>query len=132
MDRKTYNAAISRKYRMAHKKEINQRAIDLHQQEKIEVLSHYGLSGKLQCNWADCSITDVDMLSIDHTNNDGAEDRRNSIRGQGGIQTYHKLKLLGYPDGFQTLCYNHQWKKEMNRRREASRHGKYNARPKEF
>jgi len=29
-----------------------------------------------------------------------------------------KLKRDGYPEGLQTLCHNHQWKKEILRRRE--------------
>ena len=86
-------------------------------QLKIEVLSHYG-HGKLQCCWEDCEVCDPDMLTIDHIDNSGAEDRR---KGQqyGGTQFYSILKNSGYPEGFQTLCQNHQWKKEMLRRRAA-------------
>ena len=31
---------------------------------------------------------------------------------------YKARRKAGFPDGFQTLCHNHQWKKELMRRRE--------------
>jgi hypothetical protein len=57
------------------------------------------------------------MLSIDHAENNGAEERRNN-KSNAGITFYAKLKSLGFPVGYQTLCHNHQWKKELMRRRE--------------
>ena len=84
---------------------------------KTEVLMHYGLMGRLQCSWAECEVTDIDMLSLDHIHNDGAQDRNSSQRGGGGKVTYHRVRKEGFPDGFQTLCHNHQWKKELMRRR---------------
>jgi len=42
---------------------------------KLEVLSHYG-HGKLQCAWPGCNVVDVDMLSLDHINNDGGKERK--------------------------------------------------------
>lgn len=87
---------------------------------KIEVLSHYGKLGKLQCVWDGCNIIDVDMLTIDHINNDGHKDR--AIKGYRfkGYQMYNNLKKAGYPSNLhlQTLCANHQLKKEMIRKRE--------------
>lgn len=83
---------------------------------KIEVLSHYGPEGKLQCAWPGCLVDDIDMLSLDHVNNDGAKDRNNH-RGAGGVVLYQRLRRIDFPEGFQTLCHNHQWKKELMRRR---------------
>lgn len=85
---------------------------------KLDVLSHYGPNGKLQCCWPDCAVTDVDMLSLDHIKNDGAAHRReHGGRGHyGGYMLYRDLQRDGYPEGFQTLCHNHQWKKELMRR----------------
>ena len=87
---------------------------------KLDVLSHYGPEGKLQCSWPDCPVTDVDMLSIDHIANDGAEHRRkHGGRGHyGGYMMYRDLQRQGYPEGFQTLCHNHQWKKQLMLRTE--------------
>jgi hypothetical protein len=88
---------------------------------KVEVLRHYGLDNHLQCAWPDCSVTDVDMLSLDHVNNDGAADRQRmsgSKHGGGGQELYRRVLRDGWPDGFQTLCFNHQMKKELLRKRE--------------
>ena len=83
---------------------------------KIQTLSHYGKNGALQCCWPGCEVNDVDVLSLDHCNDGGAEDRR--ARGStGGYGFYILLRREGFPAGYQTLCHNHQWKKEIMRRR---------------
>jgi hypothetical protein len=82
---------------------------------KEEVLAHYGPAEKLQCCWEGCTVIDPDMLTIDHIDNTGSSDRKGSYKG--GVSFYMKLKRDGYPEGFQTLCHNHQWKKEILRRR---------------
>ncbi len=84
---------------------------------KTEVLSHYGKQSKLQCCWPGCEVLDPDMLTIDHIDNSGAEARRKD-KNNGGATLYARLKRQSYPDGFQTLCHNHQWKKELMRRRD--------------
>jgi hypothetical protein len=82
---------------------------------KIDVLTHYGKGKRLQCCWEGCTIIDPDMLSIDHVNNDGAADRR---KGRAGTNLYTYLISHEYPIGYQTLCFNHQMKKEITRQRE--------------
>jgi hypothetical protein len=84
------------------------------EQRKVKVLSYYGKDKTLQCCWEGCSICDPDMLSIDHVNNDGAKDRKTRRTGN---SLYLSLEKDGYPEGFQTLCHNHQWKKEILRRK---------------
>lgn len=113
---KEQNRQHSRAWRKAHPSYESDYAVQL----KIEVLSHYGPQGRLQCNWPECEVTDVDMLSLDHVQNDGAQDRRSVNRGRhdGGTHIYHRVRKADFPDGFQTLCHNHQWKKELMRRRE--------------
>lgn len=57
-----------------------------------------------------CGITDPDVLSIDHMDNDGAEHRRQL----GNNSTYRLLTWLrdnGYPPNYQPLCRNCNWKK---------------------
>jgi hypothetical protein len=57
-----------------------------------------------------CGEIDVDVLCLDHINNDGAEQRR---EGQGsGLKLYTNLKKLGYPSGFRVLCFNCNSSKE--------------------
>ena len=85
------------------------------QRLKQEVLTHYGKDGNLQCCWPECTIKDLDMLSLDHVNDDGAEHRKHIGKG---TRMYLWAKRCGFPVGIlQTLCHNHQWKKELTRRR---------------
>ena len=70
------------------------------------------------CSWPDCEIDDVDMLSLDHIANDGAKERREHHTRKSGAAAYRRLRNSGYPIGYQTLCWNHQWKKEIVRVRD--------------
>ena len=85
---------------------------------KLDVLSHYGPNGILRCSWSGCVIDDVDMLVLDHVNDNGAEEKRKlgGSNGRGHV-FYQRLKSLGFPDGYQTLCCNHNHKKEILRSR---------------
>jgi hypothetical protein len=87
---------------------------------KLAALTRYGKGGEPACCWEGCNVTDPDMLSIDHVNDDGAEHRKRMEDGRrrtcGGSNFYRMLRQTGYPDGYQTLCHNHQWKKEILRR----------------
>ena len=86
------------------------------------VLKRYGKGYKLQCCWRGCLVADVDMLSIDHIDDKGAEHRERLTKGKyrtgGGLNFYGWLLRNNFPEGFQTLCHNHQWKKEILRRKE--------------
>jgi hypothetical protein len=88
---------------------------------KSEVLAHYSPNGVLGCSWENCGITDSDVLTLDHINNDGADARKYTKIGSGSC-SYWFLKKNGYPDGYQTLCWNHQWKKRISILKEC--HGK--------
>jgi hypothetical protein len=83
---------------------------------KLEVLTHYGLNGTLQCCWEGCEVCDVDMLTLDHINNNGAADRKER-KNTGGVVWYAQLKRNGFPIGLQTLCANHNLKKEVVKQR---------------
>jgi hypothetical protein len=83
---------------------------------KKDVLSYYGKGGRLCCSWRNCKICDLDMLSIDHVENNGKKEEGGKNR-IGGSPLYQRLKNQGFPEGFQTLCFNHQFKKEILRRR---------------
>jgi hypothetical protein len=87
---------------------------------KREVLTHYA-HGILQCAW--CGINDIDVLCLDHVENNGKEHR--SSLGKMSQQLYRHLRKIGYPDGFQVLCANCNLKKEILRKRskrDARRH----------
>lgn len=48
-----------------------------------------------------CGETTIQFLTIDHVNNDGAEERRKH-----GPDTARRVIELGFPDTFQILCFN--------------------------
>ena len=65
-------------------------------------------------------MTDIDMLTLDHINNNGGVDARHAVsRSRTNTSTgmYTKARKQGFPDGLQTLCANHQLKKETLRAR---------------
>jgi hypothetical protein len=80
---------------------------------KEKVLTHYGHDGALECCWLSCTVRDIDMLTLDHIKNDGAIHRKEI----GLSSIYRWVKKHGFPEGFQTLCMNHQLKKEILRKR---------------
>ncbi len=97
---------------------MRQYGIDLRTRNKIAVLSHYGPNRVLQCSWDGCEISDIDMLVLDHIDDNGAEEKRKlgGSSGRGHI-FYAYLKKKKFPEGYQTLCCNHNHKKELLRNR---------------
>jgi len=75
---------------------------------KIKVLKHYG--GKCEI----CKTKDLDILTIDHLNNNGAEHRKQYRKG---MRIYQIIEKENYPPEFQILCFNCNIKKERNRGR---------------
>jgi hypothetical protein len=92
--------------------EVAIKAAKYHTDAKIQVLSHYSPNEILGCSHEGCGVSDLDMLTLDHLNNDGAE-HRDTHKISGGSSTYSYIKKNDYPDGYQTLCWNHQWKKQL-------------------
>ena len=86
---------------------------------RLEVLTQYSPNNMLRCSWTGCLVDDIDMLVLDHISNDGAKERK-KLGGKNarGWNFYLYLKQLGFPAGYQTLCCNHNHKKELTRSRE--------------
>jgi hypothetical protein len=84
---------------------------------KTEVFTHYCSDGIIRClnpyHIHPEEITDLDILTLDHINGDGYKDKDKNGRRTGGMVFYRKLKLSGYPTGFQVLCGNCQMKKKI-------------------
>ncbi len=80
---------------------------------KIKVLSHYGLNHTLHCCWPGCDVVDIDILCLDHVKDNGSEQRKTLP----GSTLYEYLVRYDFPEGYQTLCANHNLKKEILRRR---------------
>jgi hypothetical protein len=97
---------------------ISNRAVTRQEILKTEVLTHYGKHGKLKCCWEGCNVTDVDMLTLDHVNDDGFRHIENSGRRLTGIRLYIWAKRNKFPDTVQTLCGSHQLKKLISKRKE--------------
>jgi hypothetical protein len=74
---------------------------------KLLVMNHYGH----KCNWPGCNVTDINFLTGDHINNNGAEHRRKI--GTGSDVIHRWLIKNNFPPGFQVLCWNHQHFKRL-------------------
>jgi len=81
---------------------------------KQKALAIHGPNGEVRCSWEDCTVTDPDMLTLDHVENDGRE--RRSV-GEGRGNGLYRKASKGVIPGLQTLCANHNLKKELLRRR---------------
>lgn len=85
---------------------------------KKEVIAHYS-NNSMSC--AHCGNNDLDVLCIDHIENNGAQDRKeNNISCRGinnGVQIHDVLKRKNFPTGYQVLCANCNLKKEIVRKR---------------
>jgi hypothetical protein len=84
-------------------------------EEKVQALALYGPNGEIRCSWPGCIVTDPDMLTFDHVQNDGRARRK---MGERGGTTLYGRALKTFIPGLQTLCANHNLKKELMRRRE--------------
>lgn len=73
-----------------------------------QVFAHYS-SGEPKC--ACCKETGFRFLTLDHTNNNGGEHRREV---GDGLSTHIWLVRNGFPNGFQVLCWNCQMGKVFN------------------
>ena len=74
-----------------------------------EVFEAYG---GYKCNC--CEETERMFLSIDHVNNDGAEERKSGKYSGSGTAFYTWLRKNNFPFGYQVLCMNCQIGKHKN------------------
>ena len=128
-----------RKDKLANPRKYKERAAIAYQKEKdtrgpvyaakrfaikVEVMKHYGVEGRSQCCFPGCTVCDIDMLTLDHIDNNGAADRK-IRKNAGGVVWYAQLKRNKFPIGLQTLCANHNLKKEVvkQRNKNVNRHG---------
>lgn len=89
-----------KEHRLKDKDKFNQDARVRFRNLKLEILNHYSF-GEMRC--ACCGDNHVEFLSIDHINNDGAEQRKEHGKG---ASFHYWLKRNNYPEGYQVLCYN--------------------------
>ena len=77
---------------------------------KMEVLSHYSETPMRQC--AHCSMSDIDVLTIDHMNGGGNAHRR-TLGLPSGTTFREWLRRNKFPEGYQVLCANCNLKKRI-------------------
>jgi len=77
--------------------------------ERMMAFTHYaGNPPRCMCKGKDCwhtglcPVADIRGLTIDHPNNNGAEERRRI--GYGGWRFYVWLRLHNYPEGYEVWC----------------------------
>lgn len=105
------------RFNLCHPGRSNELKFQSSDRLKFTVLLVYSDCEKPKCRL--CGIDDIDILTIDHIDDNGAELRRASGKGIHfcGRSFYSWLRKKNYPEGYQTLCANCQLKKEIVRRR---------------
>jgi hypothetical protein len=68
--------------------------------------------GGYKCNC--CGETEPMFLSIDHVDNNGAEERKSGLYAGSGVGFYQWLRKSGFPPGYQVLCMNCNTGKHKN------------------
>ena len=74
-----------------------------------EVFAAYG---GYRCNC--CGESESMFLSIDHVDNNGAQERKAGLYSGSGYSFYRWLRKTGFPSGYQVLCMNCQVGKHKN------------------
>lgn len=78
------------------------------------------------CLWHNnaCQCVEIEILTLDHIDNNGADHRREISYGKeregGGGKTYRWLKKNAWPSGFVVLCHNCNWSKHITNLRKVS------------
>ena len=107
---------ISKRSKQKHGKKYLAQMRERHAALKVGALTKYGPQERMQCSWIGCEVSDPDMLSIDHVNNDGYAERKNGVR-LNGIYLYRRLMETEFSANYATLCMNHQFKKRAENSR---------------
>lgn len=99
----------NRKYKKVNGVRLSARNKERWREIKYEIFSHY-CGGEPICMC--CGEKNMEFLSLDHINNDGAEHRRSMRLGKkgggmgSGTQLYYWIRRNKYPLLFQILCMN--------------------------
>ena len=100
-DQRANRKRTHQEWAKGNKDKISARDNRYREKLKNEILSHYGTS----C--ACCGESAREFLTLDHVNGGGNKNRIELLgKPQAGNAFYRKIRVLGFPDGFQTLCWN--------------------------
>jgi hypothetical protein len=111
-ENKTKYKKLQQIYAQKNKDKIRQKNTIYNHALKMTIMKHYSQSEIPYCKM--CNEIRHEFLSIDHMNNDGAEHRKTISSGK---QMYHWLRAKNYPEGYQVLCLNCQFRKKSKRTR---------------
>jgi hypothetical protein len=98
---------LSRDWRVRNKDRDNELNVKERDRLKLDVFEHYAVDGKIKCGR--CGFEDIRALTIDHIENNGADERRRLFghRMCAGTTFYRWLRKNDYPkNGYQILCFN--------------------------
>jgi hypothetical protein len=99
-----------RKKNKKHVKDYHKKNYPIWEQKQRRIcLTHYG-NGKLECIC--CGEKIYQFLTLGHVNDNGQEERR-MYNGQLGIM--RRLIKLGFPEGYETVCWNCNLGKRSNK-----------------
>lgn len=102
-------ASANRRKCEYHLDQYRRHAAQRHQRLKTDMFNAYGNA----C--ACCGETERGFLSVDHVQNDGADERRAFGRGGATMRVYALAKELGYPkDRYRLLCFNCNMGRQLN------------------
>lgn len=108
---KVYLKAYRHREGNADKK--NQKTREARALLRLDILNHYS-NGTATC--ARCAFGDARALDLDHIDNGGGNHRRTIGRRGATYDIYAELKRNGFPEGYQILCRNCNWIKEVENR----------------
>lgn len=77
---------------------------------RLKAIEYYS-NGKMQCR--ECGINIIDVLDINHINGNGKKHRK-ELGNHGSGHFFRWLKNNNYPNGFNVMCANCNWKKYVN------------------
>ena len=84
---------------------------------KVEVLKFYGPNKECRCSVYGCDVYDPDMLTLDHPNDDGAKELVQDKNHHRAVRDYYGHRKNLVEGSRHTMCWNHNNKKELMRRR---------------
>lgn len=101
------------KYQKTNPHKVKEYSLASRVKIKTDVLAHYS-QGSLKCKHCNCD--DLTVLTIDHIDGNGSDHRKEifgSNKSGGGCRFYFWLKRNGFPEGFQVLCFNCNFRKRF-------------------
>jgi len=98
-----------------HRAYYGRKARERGRKRKLQVFQYYSKSLKPYCEI--CKIDDIDVLTLDHINNNGNIHRK-TMKSH---NLYYELIKTNFPNGYQILCRNCNYKKFIEYKKEERR-----------